>query len=377
MNRPLYDGHARDLKPDECPKNGHRGLWYDRFFNRYDPKWSVESAGAKLKWVQMVKGKCGDATDIGRYAVAQRQLAGVLKGQTREFTTDWNFATGLGNPHPVENGFAWHPTLGTPYIAGSAVKGLVRAWTEGGWNETFPEDGAERRKHLHRWFGSESKDPADCETHITQTGGLIFFDAIPVEPPTLGADVMTPHMGKWYESGGSIEDIGMDNDKIPADWHDPVPVPFLVVRQATFLFAIAARHPKFQADVAPAMAALKSALAYLGAGAKTAVGYGYMRLPTKEEIVRQEQDRAERAAVALRCEWVDNAIKDIAKKNNAKPDEVLRGKALAEAWKGLTDAVLKGRVLADIRARWVNKGWWDRPPGGAAKKAREIYGSGS
>ena len=34
--------------------------------------------------------------------------------------------TGMGNPHPLESGFTWHPTLGMPYLPGSAV-GLVRA----------------------------------------------------------------------------------------------------------------------------------------------------------------------------------------------------------------------------------------------------------
>ena len=31
-------------------------------------------------------------------------------------------------------------------------------------------------------------------------------------------------------------------------------------------------------------------------------------------------------------------------------------------------------ALRDIRARWEEKGWWQHPPGKAARKAREIYG---
>ena len=43
------------------------------------------------------------------------------------FTTDGRFVTGTGRSHSVENGFAWHPTLGTPYLSGSSVKGMIRA----------------------------------------------------------------------------------------------------------------------------------------------------------------------------------------------------------------------------------------------------------
>ena len=54
-------------------------------------------------------------------------------------------------------------------------------------------------------------------------------------------------------------------------------------------------------------------------------------------------------------------------------DQALRGKALAEAWSSTDDPSLKQSALADISARWEEKGWWDNPQGGAARKARAIY----
>ena len=36
------------------------------------------------------------------------------------------FATGLGNEHPIENGFAFLTPYGLPYLAGSGVKGILR-----------------------------------------------------------------------------------------------------------------------------------------------------------------------------------------------------------------------------------------------------------
>ena len=40
------------------------------------------------------------------------------------------FATGLGNEHPLENGFAFLNPYGLPYLPGSGVKGVVRRAAE-------------------------------------------------------------------------------------------------------------------------------------------------------------------------------------------------------------------------------------------------------
>ena len=40
------------------------------------------------------------------------------------------FATGLGNEHPIENGFAFLNPYGLPYLAGSGVKGVLRRAAE-------------------------------------------------------------------------------------------------------------------------------------------------------------------------------------------------------------------------------------------------------
>jgi CRISPR-associated protein Cmr6 len=168
----------------------------------------------------------------------------------------------MGNPHPVENGFSWHPTLAVPYLAGSAVKGLVRAWVE-------MDEYSAKKARLKHWFGTEDKkDVAE------QAGNFIFFDAIPHKVPELICDIMTPHMGDWYEQGNHAD--RKKPNTIPADWHEPVPVPFLAVKNAEFIFSIAARTKDAQAELNNVFNALKNALEWLGAGAKTAAGYGYM-----------------------------------------------------------------------------------------------------
>lgn len=270
-NPPLYFG----CNPPDSPGDGHLGLWFDRYFNQYDQGWNVykedrESGQkeGKRRWIATVEKSAGDAEAL---RAAKWRLAALCRsrgGDYEVFSAQHYFACGLGNQHPVENGFLWHPTLGTPYIPGAAVKGLVRSWMEE-W-EDFGDDEADREVILHRWFGSEDKDPDTCGCD-NQAGAFVFFDALPVVPVRLRADVMTPHMGEWYEKG----DTEPTNPEVtPADWHSPVPIPFLVADRPKFLFAIAPRDGEPKEELSRVMGALEQALEWLGAGAKTAVGYG-------------------------------------------------------------------------------------------------------
>lgn len=287
MSRPIY---LEAMNTDRPTGRFHRGLWFERFFDRYDPSWKILEKG-KEDYIQQVTGPCGDRQELERHALCLIQRLQAIGGEYRGFRTDWHFATGLGNPHPVENGFLWHPTLGVPYLPGAAVKGLVRAWVEQWDSNLSPE---EKRIRCQTWFGSATKGEVP-----EQAGELIFFDALPIEPPTLALDVMTPHYGKWYEQGGDIQDPANEPERVPADWHDPVPVPFLVVKNAQFLFAIAPRRKEFKTEVQPALDALEKALAWLGAGAKTAVGYGRMKpVPDAkqgfDDLIREEQEKRRR-----------------------------------------------------------------------------------
>jgi hypothetical protein len=120
---------------------------------------------------------------------------------------------------------------------------------------------------IDRVFGPEPK----AGLHA---GSVIFLDALPVEPVALDADVMTPHYGPWYQKGDP-----------PGDWHSPTPIPFLTVAPGqTFQFALLPRTPADKADCETTATLLKDALQTLGAGAKTAVGYGQFGPPVKAEI---------------------------------------------------------------------------------------------
>ncbi|WP_457651299.1 type III-B CRISPR module RAMP protein Cmr6 [Rhodocaloribacter sp.] len=258
--RPLYKGHAGDRL--SFTEKGHAGLWYTRFFDGFGKDWKTEDV-SKPRWVRSATGPVGSEAGLRSVRRRRDQLAQALKAEQQIFRLDGPFVTGLGLPHPVENGFLWHPTLGTPYLPASTIKGMLRAWME-----VWARDEV-TKEQVNDWFGTASDKDASGTA-----GSLIFFDALPIEPVTLTADVMTPHMGKWYEQGLKIKDPGRETEKIPADWHDPVPVTFLVVKEAKFQFMIAARNEQARAVLPEILRHLEKALGIMGIGAKTAVGYG-------------------------------------------------------------------------------------------------------
>lgn len=284
MTAPLYLGHADYEKLSKC--EGNQGLWFERFFDQYNDQqqWATPKPDtqANSTWLQGFK-KAGKPDQLANHTQAQTRLINSLQGQDHLFKASGHFVTGMGNTHPVENGFAWHPTLGVPYLTGAAVKGLIRSYIEN-WLDDSQEN---KQALLLQWFGSIDKDPKINGGNM-QAGELIFFDALPIQPVTLGVDIMTPHMGKWYEKGGSDKDVGKP-DAVPADWHDPVPVVFLVAKEVTLLFSFALRqYPDADSkrpaiDLADVADVLNRALEQAGAGGKTATGYGGMQHDVEQE----------------------------------------------------------------------------------------------
>ncbi|MEF3191396.1 MAG: type III-B CRISPR module RAMP protein Cmr6 [Campylobacterales bacterium] len=250
MALPLYKGVSH------TPPHLHGGLLFDKFFNWEKLGTKADSAN-KDRYLKLFNKDWGDQASLER---AKQQIIAIveyLNGQMAIFKNEWRFVTGMGIDHPLENGLSWHPTLGVPYLAGSGVKGLLRAWCKT-WEE-FDE------AKIERWFGKNSE-----KDEQGNAGRLIFFDALPVAPVVISSDVMTPHMGDWYEQGKTDH----SPETIPADWHSPNPIKFLSIKECKLLFAIAPRRPEFVNDAIEAMELLTNALKWMGAGAKTAVGYG-------------------------------------------------------------------------------------------------------
>lgn len=297
MSIPLYQGLE---SPQRC--EGNYGLWFDRFFDQYNSTgWDVlkpttnNNAMGSTHWLleHFNSRKVGTPAQLEQYRDSQNKLAEMLGGKSLVCKAGWHFVTGMGNSHPVENGFAWHPTLGVPYLTGAAVKGLVRSYIETNLRTDDAANNPDKETLLFEWFGSTHKDP-QAPGYQSQAGELIFFDALPVEPVLLGVDVMTPHMGKWYEKGASEPN---KPDTIPADWHDPVPVSFLVANDISLQFSFAFRQyantkDRPVIDLSDVTEALERVLVEMGAGGKTATGYGEM---VEVGRLKQQKDDAEQA----------------------------------------------------------------------------------
>ena len=318
MSTPLY---PQTCQPECKDREGNKGLWFDRFYDQYeDTTWKIlkpehndEEKGNSYWLTKHFHNKqAGNDQQLAHHANQQTSLAEALQGKSIIFTSDWHMVTGMGNPHPVENGFAWHPTLGVPYLTGAAVKGIVRNYIE---NFLYDDDLNEgdnkkaRKALLFNWFGSTDKNPAS-EGYNTQTGNLIFFDALPIKPVTLVVDIMTPHMGDWYQKGA---DKPNDAETVPADWHDPVPVTFLACNKISLQFSFALRQypedittnsskdavQRDTIELSDVQEVLTSALQHLGAGGKTSTGYGAMQRDNKAEKSIQEEVKNQQEAIAL------------------------------------------------------------------------------
>ncbi|MCV6588561.1 MAG: type III-B CRISPR module RAMP protein Cmr6 [Marinobacterium sp.] len=296
--------HSEFSQPELGPSvTINRGLAFERYFNQYQSDWSV-TPEAQRKFMEKLTGesgscKCGDAKALQLAAARQQGLADAQKGQTFQAEADWRFVTGLGIPHPIENGLLWHPTLAVPYLPGASIKGLVRSALE---PELAPEQ-------LYFLFGSDHKDPA-CQAgeRPMKSGALIFMDALPVKPVQLVLDVLTNHMGKWYERGDTLGRAAtgqLNTDTIlPADWQTPNPVSFLTTEQLTLQFSIVPRqlyrnHPHIAGWVKLAVDALQWTLQHEGAGAKTRTGYGSFTVPDEQTSSKQRDD--------LRKQWRDHS----------------------------------------------------------------------
>jgi len=286
--RPLYKSF---LQPPQQLKTGNTGLWYDKFCDQWnDEDWTLSvndktRANPKLNWIKTVTEQ-----PIGCMELLEESISRLLRFITTKkgifgiFTTKSRFVMGLGRNHPVENGFAWHPTLGVPYLPGSSLKGLVRAWAQ--------QDAEPPMPHVDEILGSAGK-----------AGHVVFVDAIPVEPVWLEADVVTPHY------------VGWNCEKPPGDWRGPTPAPFLVTKpEMAFVFALLPARPAATETVKDVFKWLQNALTDAGAGAKTSVGYGrfcfddsktrkYKDLLDKEQRDRREATRRTEAQRTPEGRW--------------------------------------------------------------------------
>lgn len=232
------------------------------------------------------------------------------------------FSTGLGNEHPLENGFAFLNPYGLPYLPGSGVKGVLRQAARelesGAWGDRH----GWTRDAIDALFG---KAPPEGSDDGHQRGALTCWDVLPqlAADAPLQVEVMTPHQTHYYQNGQNPHDSGSPN-----------PISFLTVPPGSgFTFHLQCNEP-FLRQLAPDLAhdrrwqallqaALAHAFAWLGFGAKTSVGYGAMEVDAERERkaaqLRRERAQAEaeqrrqeeREAAKTQMSPADRAMADL------------------------------------------------------------------
>lgn len=238
-------------------------------------------------------------------ALSERQnsAAESLSGQifTYPAIASAPFATGLGNEHPLENGFSFLSPYGLPYLPGSGVKGVIRKAAEelmsGEWSDSGDKHGWNEAA-IRTLFGPGEEDfERDRDTPALQ-GALRFWDVIPTPPAAIKNDkglltveIMTPHLGEYYQGKAT-----------PNTSLTPTPISFLAVAaESRFTFHIECNPARLGAELQnhwqPLIeAAFTHAGKWLGFGAKTAVGYGRMNFDP-EIAAQQEQTKAKEIAL--------------------------------------------------------------------------------
>jgi CRISPR-associated protein Cmr6 len=160
---------------------------------------------------------------------------------------------GLSTGGAIETGMCTHHTYGMPMIAGSSVKGAVRA---------YADSIGLAKEYQSVLFGAD-EDLAKAANTVEGAGYLVWHDAwwIPEgnTKPFVG-EVVTVHHQEYYGGRGEA-----------TDFDSPVPNQQLAV-QGSFYFVVEGEI----SWVALAIRLLRDTLQQQGIGAKRAAGYGFM-----------------------------------------------------------------------------------------------------
>jgi len=271
---------------------GHKFLGYFRNFQDHDgrvfdpykgkarlvaplpepgPQNRAEQAQLKVEFDSVLNDVCKLPVSSTNQITALRTRQQALfshygpNGLRLSTTSTAPFATGLGNEHPIENGFAFLTPYGLPYLAGSGVKGILRRSMQELQNDG---EAGFTDEAINALFGPETVDkPEDA-----RRGALDFWDVFPQPAGNkLVVEIMTPHFGKYYQG-----------DDTPHDSGAPVPVSFLAVpAKSQFDFHVVCQPGRLPEALQNQWQALlnrafQHAFEWVGFGAKTSVGYGAM-----------------------------------------------------------------------------------------------------
>jgi len=331
--------------------------------------WDKNDFAARQAWNHIKMLSPADISAMKSIAERQLTLAGTIPDISRlslSAIATAPFTTGLGNEHPLENGFAFLNPYGLPYLPGSGVKGVLRQaarelasgdWGDRhGWapdrslsgveaNAADFDSGSRERSRMAQsascidaLFGRESAD-GDSD-HLC--GALSFWDVIPqIKGDSLMVEIMTPHQTHYYQPNNPAA-----GSTSPHDSGQPIPISYLTVPPGSgFTFHVVCDLAHLE-RIAPELArdgawktlltaAFEHAFAWCGFGAKTAVGYGAMESETRREVRKQQAERQYEAEQQKQAELWDDARIKFNTANGTLSVEKSGKSALALAPKGL------------------------------------------
>ncbi|MCB9796302.1 MAG: type III-B CRISPR module RAMP protein Cmr6 [Alphaproteobacteria bacterium] len=244
------------------------GLWIDKLLPRLrDP------GDVKQDWSfkgEHREGILGSLARRWRSEVADVALA-RQRASLEAMRPGWHVATlraavstrllvDFGRSNAVESAVSLHHVYGVPRIPGSALKGLVKGWSELQKQSAETPQQREEAATLLDHLGRDAKHELGA-----RASDILFHDALPEGGRfALEGDIVNPHAGPYYRG-----------EEPPADWLSPVPHTFLTVVDTTFVIAI---QTKTQALADSAIKALGEGLYELGIGARTSLGYGRLEV---------------------------------------------------------------------------------------------------
>jgi CRISPR-associated protein Cmr6 len=276
-----------NLKLPESTRNAVANLAVDRRhpglqLDKFSPPGNQKAQKAALDDVLKCKGDEALLNDLRARRCEPLTRASALSWSA---TTAGTLTLHLSRASALENaGICLHPLYGFVYLPSSGLKGMACAYAETVWLASKPEaDREAARADFDRVFGRapKGKDRGSA-------GSVIFHDAWPETLPKLIVDIVNNHHKKYYRG-----------EDAPGDWENPEPSYFLAIpADVAFSFALSPRRAGADADLALARGWLNGALCHLGAGAKTAAGYGAFRLaggqpPSPKQVVSDTSKWAE------------------------------------------------------------------------------------
>jgi CRISPR-associated protein Cmr6 len=271
----------KEIQPEKACEN--LGLLLDKYIpiNVFERPSRENPQAGKAPWLMSIfKPESGKETQNNHIdAVFARNaynrwhtMTQTMGAEPFDLTIDWRMVIGLGGETVLETDITLHHLYGIPFIPGSALKGLTRAYITGEI-EGYKSDKIEKdNEEVKLIFGSQER-----------AGRVIFFDAMPNGVVKFVLDIINPHYADYY--GGT---------KPPTNDQSPIPVTFLTVADTTFTFALAPRNsndPEHKADVEKVKGWLQEALQKYGVGGKTSAGYGYF----KKEMSSSEPPQPKKA----------------------------------------------------------------------------------